>query len=452
VNAPLKCICVVVVPLDNVTAPWFVPGIRVMRISGPAPLSARPPAGAGPYVRTAPSGAEGNSGRADLPGTPAMPRTAVRVRLVSAAPEPRPDHPGAGDPPAGQPGAEPAAVGAWLAARLDDERWRQCTISPIGAGRSNLTYRVDSAAGAVVLRRPPVGEVTATAHDMAREHRVVAALAATDVPVPHVLATSDGGPPVGAPCFVMELVDGVVPLGDLPAGWATAPQDRTRMGQALVDVLARLHAVDPAAVGLADFGRPEGFMARQVRRWGTQWEQARAGAGVTGDTAAELTRLADALAAGLPTTQRHTIVHGDYRIDNCLFDRADPGRIRAVLDWELSTLGDPMADLGLLLVYWYQPHEQPVWRAAQHLPIPTRLPGFATRAEIAASYAHRSGLDLEPLPWYVAFGAFKLAVVLVGILARVRAGMVPASMAVGLEDSADPLVALGHHVLAEGLE
>lgn len=347
------------------------------------------------------------------------------------------------------PGAEPAAVGAWLAEQLDDPSWRDCTLVAIGAGRSNLTYRVDSAAGAVVLRRPPVGEVAATAHDMGRERRIISALAGTAVPVPRVLAASTSGPPVDAPCFVMELVEGVVPLGDLPAGWAAEEPDRARMGAALVDVLVALHAVDPAAVGLADFGRPEGFMARQVRRWVSQWEQARD----AGDPAVapELTRLAKALAGQVPVTQRHTLVHGDYRIDNCMFAREDPGRIRAVLDWELSTLGDPMADLGLLHIYWAQPDEQPLWRAAQHLPGPTRLPGFPSRAEIAASYARQSGLDLDPLPWYVAFGAFKLAVVLAGILARVRSGMVPASMAAGLENSVEPLVVLGHHVLDEGL-
>jgi aminoglycoside phosphotransferase (APT) family kinase protein len=350
------------------------------------------------------------------------------------------------------PGADPAAVGAWLSDRLGEDAWRDCTLTSLGAGRSNLTYRVGSAAGSVVLRRPPVGEVAATAHDMGRERRVISALAPTTVPVPRVLAWSDGGPPVDAPCYVMELVDGVVPLGELTGGWAASEQDRARAGGAFVDVLVALHAVDPAEIGLADFGRPEGFMGRQVRRWGTQWQAARADglAAVTPEAEAELTRLSDRLAATLPTTQRHTIVHGDYRLDNCVFDREDPGRIRAVLDWELSALGDPLADVGLALVYWYQADETPVWRAAQHLPVPTRLPGFPRRAEVAAAYAKGSGLDLEPLPWYVAFGAFKLAVVMAGILARVRAGSVPAEMAEGLENGVDPLVLLGHHVLDQG--
>ena len=358
-----------------------------------------------------------------------------------------------GFPQQAVPGADPAVVGRWLADELDDPRWAQARLAPIGAGRSNLTYRVDSAAGSVVLRRPPVGQVAATAHDMGRERRVIAGLASTAVPVPRVLAWSDGGPPVDAACFVMELVDGVVPLGELPPGWAGTEAERGRAGQALVDVLVALHGVDPASVGLGDFGRPEGFMARQVRRWGTQWEAARdAGGAADPDTAAALTGLAQTLAGSVPTTQRHTIVHGDYRIDNCLFDAQDPGRIKAVLDWELSTLGDPMADLGLLLVYWHQADEHPLWKPAQRLASPTRLPGFPTRAEVADAYAAASGLDLEPLRWYVAFGAFKLAVVLAGILARVHAGMVPASMADGLDGSVDPLVTLGRHVLTEGVD
>ncbi len=359
--------------------------------------------------------------------------------------------PADGDSEARQ-GADPAAVGAWLASQLDDPAWTSSTLRPIGGGRSNLTYRVDSAAGSVVLRRPPVGAVAATAHDMGRERRVISALSGTAVPVPEVLAHSEGGPPVDAPCFVMEYLEGVVPLAELPAGWATEAPDRRRAGEVLVEVLARLHAVDPEAVGLGEFGRPEGFLARQVRRWGTQWDAARDANDTDTHTAAELSRLSEALAAGVPRTQRDTIVHGDYRIDNCLFDAADPGRILAVLDWELSTLGDPLADLGLLLVYWHEADDAPIWRAAQHLSSPTGLPGFPRRTEVAQAYAAHTGLDLAPLPWYVAFGAFKLAVVLAGILARVRAGMVPASMAAGLDGSIDPLVALGHHVLAEGLD
>ncbi|SFN00731.1 Predicted kinase, aminoglycoside phosphotransferase (APT) family [Pseudonocardia ammonioxydans] len=359
------------------------------------------------------------------------------------------------------PGADPTAVGRWLARVLDDERWTDAEVTSIGAGRSNLTYRVSSPAGAVVLRRPPVGSVAATAHDMGREQRVISALGPTAVPVPAVLATyagpegdaggADG--PTDAPCFVMELVDGVVPLGELPDGWATGERERRAAGEALVQVLAALHAVDPQEVGLGDFGRPEGFMERQIRRWGKQWAAARDGDDpipVAAEDESELTRLSERLAADVPPAQRHTIVHGDYRLDNCVFDVSDPGRIAAVLDWEMSTLGDPLADLGLLLVYWQQDGDDPVWSQAQPLSSPTALPGFPTRRELVTAYADRTGLDVTPLPWYVAFGAFKLAVVLAGILARVRAGAVPAEMAEGLDGSVGPLVALGHHMLDGG--
>ena len=224
----------------------------------------------------------------------------------------------------------------------------------------------------------------------------------------------------------MELVEGVVPLGDLPAGWAGTEAERALGGQALVDVLVALHAVDPEAVGLADFGRPDGFMARQVRRWGKQWDAAQAPTrrGTDPATAAELTRLAEALAASVPTTQRHTIVHGDYRIDNCLYDAGDPGRILAVLDWELSTLGDPMADLGpaaRLLV----PGRRARRSGGRPSTCPARpgCPGSRAGPSRRGLRRARPGLDLAPLPWYVAFGAFKLAVVLAGILARVRAGI-----------------------------
>ncbi len=324
----------------------------------------------------------------------------------------------------------------------------------IGQGRSNLTFEVHSAAGSVVLRRPPTSAVAATAHDMAREALVISALSGTPVPVPEVLAVSRGGEPVDAPCYAMELVDGVIPLGELPTGWAGEPADRRRAGLALIDVLVELHATDPAAVGLANFGRPDGFLARQVRRWTSQWDAWRDeadGGPADRSVAGDLGALAAALGSAIPDPQRSGIVHGDYRIDNVVFDRADPGRVLAVLDWEMSTLGDQLTDLGLLMIYWCQADDPPIWRHAQVLPSPTRLPGFPTRSELAARYADRTGVDLSTLGWYAGFGAFKLAVVLAGILARVRAGAVPAEMADGLTRGVAPLVALGHHLLDEGM-
>ncbi|HEX4358422.1 MAG TPA: phosphotransferase family protein [Pseudonocardia sp.] len=350
-------------------------------------------------------------------------------------------------------GAEPGRVGPWLAEQLGDAGWRDCVVTGIGHGRSNLTYRVSSSAGEVVLRRPPLGSVAATAHDMGREQRVLSALAGTDVPVPSVLASSIGGgpgDPVDAPCYVMELVDGIVPVTDPPESW-TGRTDRRRAGEALIDVLVALHQVDPAEVGLADFGRPDGFMARQVRRWSTQWDTWRDGSDTEPGTADELTTLAEELAATLPPAQRDTIVHGDYRLDNLMYDRADPGRVRAVLDWEMSTLGDPLADLGLLMIYWNGPDDPPIWKRAQLMPTPSQHPGFPNRRELSERYAAATGLELDQLPWYAAFGAFKLAVVLAGILARTAAGAMPVEVARGIAHGVPPLVRLGRHLLGEGL-
>ncbi|HEY6423333.1 MAG TPA: phosphotransferase family protein [Pseudonocardiaceae bacterium] len=342
--------------------------------------------------------------------------------------------------------ANPAVVGPWLATVLAEPCWSDCRIRGIGAGRSNLTFRVDSAAGSVVLRRPPLGAIAATAHDMGREQRVLRALAGTTVPVPAVLAAATGSGPLGAPCYVMEFVDGVVAVHDLPAGFADRPEQRRDLAHGLLDVLAALHAVDPAAVGLADFGRPEGFLERQLRTWGRQLET-----WGDGQDWPALTALAGQLRAQLPHSGPAAIVHGDYRIDNVVLEPADPGRVRAVLDWEMATLGDPLADLGLMMVTWQQANEgTEIWTAARVLPTPTEVPGFPSRAEIAAHYAQRSGRSIHELPWYIALGCFKLAVVLAGILSRARAGALPSHTATGMERGIDPLALLGHHVLQTG--
>ncbi|MGH4024491.1 MAG: phosphotransferase family protein, partial [Pseudonocardiaceae bacterium] len=260
--------------------------------------------------------------------------------------------------------ADPAVVGPWLAGMLAEPRWADCRVARIGAGRSNLTFRVDSAAGAVVLRRPPLGAVAASAHDMVREQRALRALAGTAVPVPAVLAASDESGPLAAPCYVMELVDGVVAVSGLPDGFADSPGQRGDIGHALVDVLAQLHSVDPDTVGLADFGRPAGFLERQLRTWGRQLETWR-----DGRHWPTLSALAGTLGARLPRSGTPGIVHGDYRIDNVVLDRTDPGRVLAVLDWEMATLGDPLADLGLMMVSWQQAQEEDErWAAARVLP------------------------------------------------------------------------------------
>ena len=340
-------------------------------------------------------------------------------------------------------GADAAVVGPYLATALADDRWADCTVTLIAGGKSNLTYRVDSPAGSAVLRRPPLGHVLPTAHDMVREHTVMSALAGTDVPVPRMLHLCTDAEVLGQPFYVMERVEGHVCRESLPAGYADEPAQRRAIGEGLVDVLAALHAVHPASVGLSEFGRPEGYLERQVRRWVKQWDATR----IEGHD--DLDVLAGDLAADVPKTQRHTVVHGDYRLDNTILDPSTPGRIAAVLDWEMSTLGDPLADVGILLGYWSQADDAGARTEALVVPAATVLEGFPTRAQVAERYAARTGMDLTPLPWYAAFAAFKLAVVCAGIVARVRGGAMVGSGFDGIEQRIGPLVEIGRSTLAD---
>jgi aminoglycoside phosphotransferase (APT) family kinase protein len=266
----------------------------------------------------------------------------------------------------------------------------------IPGGRSNLTYELGDR---WVLRRPPLGHVLATAHDMAREHRVLSALADSPVPVPRTVLLCADPDVLGAPFYVMERVAGTVYRSPEQAREALGDDGAAALADDLVAVLAALHQIDPAAYGLGDFGRPEGFLERQLRRWRTQLDGSRSRS-VPG-----IDELAGRLAERMPTTQRHSIVHGDFRLDNCMV--GGDGRIAAVLDWEMSTLGDPLTDVGLLRVYWTAGGRSRLDPAGGSplVPVPAMI----------EAYARRSALDLTPLPWYVAFGYFKLAVILEGI-------------------------------------
>ena len=340
-------------------------------------------------------------------------------------------------------GADPAVVGPYLADVLGDTAWTEPTVTLIAGGKSNLTYRVDSPAGSVVLRRPPLGNLLPTAHDMGREHRVMSALAPTAVPVPQMRAFCTDASLVGAPFYVMDLVEGHIVREVFPAGYADTEPERRQVCERLVDTLGALHQVDPASVGLGDFGRPDGYMARQVARWSKQWDASR----IEGLEA--LDAFAADLTDQLPSTQRHTVVHGDFRLDNTVLDPADVGRVAAVLDWEMSTLGDPLADLGVLLVYWNQESDTGARSGGLVVPSVTALPGMITREEVASRYAAASGLDLDPLPWYVAFGFFKLAVVCAGIAMRSKAGAMVGEGFDGFDAVVPTLVELGRTTLSE---
>jgi aminoglycoside phosphotransferase (APT) family kinase protein len=307
--------------------------------------------------------------------------------------------------------------------------------SVISGGRSNLTYVVGDGPSEWVLRRPPLGHVLATAHDMAREFRVVTALAGV-VPVPRTVVLCEDESVLGAPFYVMERVEGMVYRSAAQTSALSGEEKRT-LAWSLVDVLADLHAVDPAAVGLADFGRPQGFLERQVRRWSRQLDQSRSRQ-VDG-----IHRLRDTLASSVPSSPGATLVHGDYRLDNVIVT-ADR-RIAAVLDWEMATLGDPLTDVGLFLLYWdglgtmRNPVLGGVGAAA----------GFPAGRELVERYVRRRGVDLGPLDWYLAFACFKLAVIAEGIHFRFSRGQTVGTGFEEFGDLVEPLVRRGLDVIRE---
>ena len=326
-------------------------------------------------------------------------------------------------------GIDEAKVGEWLARNIEGAQ-APFTYDLIAGGRSNLTFRVTDAQGTrMVLRRPPLGHVLATAHDMAREHRIISAVGRTDVPVPRCLGLCTDEAVNGAPFYVMSWVDGIV-LDSQERGASLPVNLRRPASEHLIDVLADLHAADIDAIGLGDLAKREGYVQRQVKRWTTQWENSKT------RELPEVDEVARILAADIPDQQGVSIAHGDYRFGNCLTD-VDAGRIAAVLDWELCTLGDPLADLGYIGVYWTDPGSG-TGRAND----PSGLEGFPTYAELVERYADRTGRDVSRIGYYVAFSSFRLAVISEGVYARYINGAMgeqdfdPS----GMKDSTDNLV------------
>jgi aminoglycoside phosphotransferase (APT) family kinase protein len=281
----------------------------------------------------------------------------------------------------------------------------------ISGGRSNLTFAVADHAGTRwALRRPPLGKRLASAHDMAREHRIISALQGTDVPVPPVVGLCEDESVNGAPFFVMEFVDGPILRSRTEAEQRFDEAQRRPIGERVVDTLVAIHAIDPDRVGLGDLGRRQDYVARQLRRWQGQWEKSKTH---------EVPLIDDVhrrLSECIPEQGPATIVHGDYRLDNMIL--SDAGEVAAVVDWELCTLGDPLADVGMLIVYWSEAGDElmPLFEA------PTTAPGFPTREEIRERYAERSGRDLSEIDFYVALACWKLAIILQGVYARYTAG------------------------------
>ena len=324
-------------------------------------------------------------------------------------------------------GIHPEEVTDWFATHVPEAQ-PPLAFDLLAGGRSNLTYSVTDRTGARwVLRRPPLGHVLATAHDMGREHRIISALAPTPVPVAPIIGLSPDDSVNGAPFYVMAFVDG--PIVRNAEGARQLPvAHRARATESIVDVLAEIHAVDVEAVGLGDLGRHEGYIERQLKRWQGQWEKSKT------RELPVIDAVHDRLALSVPEQVGVAIVHGDYRLDNCVLD--DEGNIQAVLDWELCTLGDPLADVGQLCMYWTEPGDTLV--AAPDAP--TTVEGFGTRADLRARYASTSGRDLAEIDYYIAFGFWKLACICEGVLKRYQAGVM------GGPDASALVEMFTHHV------
>jgi aminoglycoside phosphotransferase (APT) family kinase protein len=301
------------------------------------------------------------------------------------------------------------ALTRWLDREQPSLRRGPLTASLLTGGRSNLTYRLTDGVSRWALRRPPLAHTLPTAHDMAREFRILRGLHGTEVPVAEPVVLCEDVEVIGAPFYVMDFVDGVVldqphALDDLTPGTAARSCDL------LVDTLLALHALDPVDVGLGELGRPDGFLDRQLRRWSKQWDASET------EPRANYQRVLDGLASSVPAPSAPGIVHGDYRLTNVIYS-PDIDRVAAVVDWEMATLGDPLTDVGLLVVY------QELANAGRFvMPMLAVEAGFLTATDLVDRYAAGSPRDLSPLPWYVAFGWFKLAVIAEGIHNRFLQG------------------------------
>jgi aminoglycoside phosphotransferase (APT) family kinase protein len=307
-------------------------------------------------------------------------------------------------------GIDRSGVEGWFEANVP-EVTPPLGFERISGGRSNLTYSVtDAAGGRWALRRPPLGKGLTSAHDVGREHKVISALAPTAVPVAPTVGMCEDETVNGAPFFVMDFVEGPVLRTQAAAVESFEEGDRHEIGERVADTLVRIHEIDPDDVGIGDLGRKQEYVARQLHRWHGQWEKSK-----THDVPL-IDDVHARLVARVPDQGPATIVHGDYRLDNMIL--APSGEIAAVVDWELCTLGDPLADVGMLIVYWAEDGDELIPLAD----MPTTAPGFPGRDEVKALYAERSGRDLSEIDFYVALGYWKLGVILQGIIARVAKG------------------------------
>ena len=306
-------------------------------------------------------------------------------------------------------GIDGARLTPWLHERLP-ELEPPFRFTRVGEGQSNLTFRLDDATGhAAVLRRPPLGEILASAHDMEREHRILSGLASAGARVPRPLAVCDDPAVIGAPFYVMEHVDGLI-VTKVETAERLQPEARATAARSLVQTLSDLQSVDLDAAGLGDFKRPESLAGRQLRRWTRQWHASK-----TAELAV-IEEVAELLAARMPEERESVLVHGDYRLDNAVL--SPEGEVKAVLDWELCSVGDPLADVGLMIAYWTElgavaGKEGALFRA----PV-TAVAGVPAGGELATEYARASGRDLAEVDYWVAFAYWKIAIIVEGVYRR----------------------------------
>jgi aminoglycoside phosphotransferase (APT) family kinase protein len=317
-------------------------------------------------------------------------------------------------PRAVRPGEEldPAKLGAWLEETLGLAG--ALAVQQFPSGYSNLTYLVAKGDTELVLRRPPVGSQVKSGHDMDREYRVLSALAPVYPPAPRPLGRCADASVIGAPFYVMERRRGIILRRTFPPGLAVDPPLLRRMCEALVDQLAALHAVDVAAAGLADLGKPDGYARRQVEGWSERWVKAKT------EEVPDIDALSAWLRERVPAESGASLVHNDFKFDNVVLAPDDPTRIVAVLDWEMCTLGDPLMDLGTTIGYWAEAGDDPAWKAMAFGP--TAMEGAMTRRELVERYAERTGRDVGDMLFYYAFALLKIAVIVQQIHYRWKHG------------------------------
>jgi aminoglycoside phosphotransferase (APT) family kinase protein len=305
------------------------------------------------------------------------------------------------------------ALGEYLRGKLEGSGG-EVVVEQFPGGHSNLTYLVRVGGKEYVLRRPPIGPVAPKAHDMAREFRVLEAVHPVFPPAPRVFLLCEDPAAIGAAFFLMERRYGVVLRRDAPVEFASDPEFPRNASEGFIDCLAQLHAIDIERHGLSGLGRTEGFLERQVRGWSERWERAKT------EELAGLDRLLRWLLNRLPVSPQATLIHNDFKLDNIMLDARDAGRVEAVLDWEMATVGDPLMDLGCTLCYWTQAGD-PAMRGGALSGI-TAAPGWLTRGELVRRYSEKGARDVSSLGYYEVFGLFKLGVILQQIYFRYHRG------------------------------